>query len=376
MKGIILILLVLAALAPATSQGTTPLPLQIKDARTMGMGGAFTALSSGYQSLFGNPAGFGYGKAKLTLANATMWGYVKPSGDNINKVMSLVNQESSDYIGLAEALLVDNGIGFGASAGLGLVGGGLGIGATAVGELYARGNTLSGTGFRTSLQYNAVLGLAIPIGSDRFGLKVGGDLRPFMRIDADNLTALDLVGAMGGDGDPMAIIMGQDANYGVGVAADLGAILNWGALSAGLVLRDLAPPFSFTPTTLEKAIGGEVEADAEIKSQFLPNITFGLGWSPRLIPLLLEPSFYLEVQDPLNAAKGNAVWNLLHLGAEVKVLSFIYFRGGLSQGYLTAGTGINLLILQIDGAVFTEEFGAYPGDKPRSGFALNARLHL
>jgi hypothetical protein len=375
-RALFLIATVALALSWATAQ-ITPLPLQAKDARSIAMGGAFTALSSGYQSLYGNPAGFGLGRAKLTLANASVWGYVKPSSDNIGRLMNLGDAETSELMGTMNDLITQNGLGFGAAVGAGLVGGGLGIGATMVTEQYARGNTIMGTNFTSATQANVVLGLAIPFGSDRFGLRIGGDLRPFMRIDG-SFPAWNLIEAMANGDDPIAVIGTQPALYGLGIAADLGAQLSFGSLSAGIAIRDLAPPFSFTATNFETAIGGSVVSDpAAEKGQFLPNITFGLGWAPRLIPFILEPSLYFEVQDPLRASQDESVfWNLLHVGGEVKLLSFMYLRGGLSQGWMTAGAGINLLILQLDFAAFTDEMGRHPGDKPRSGVAANVRLHL
>ena len=111
--------------------------------------------------------------------------------------------------------------------------------------------------------------------------------------------------------------------------------------------------------------------------QFPANIAIGLGWNPHLIPWLIDPTFYFEVQDPVRAAmQHDSFWNLLHAGAELKVLSFMYLRGGINQGWLTTGVGIDLLILEIDAAVFTEELGLHPGDLPRSGVAANVRLHL
>jgi len=47
----------------------------------------------------------------------------------------------------------------------------------------------------------------------------------------------------------------------------------------------------------------------------------------------------------------------LHVGAEVKLPWVLALRGGVSQGYWTAGTSIDLVFVKIDGAIYHEEVG-------------------
>lgn len=368
----------LLALAVVGAQ-TTPMPLVVKDARSIAMGGAFTALSSGYQSLYGNPAGFAVGRGMLTIANLTTWGFFRPTTDQIDAISNmLASNSSSAALDVANNLITGNGLGLGAAAGIGWTGAGLGLGVTAVTEDYAHGLTLLGTQFKSVSQVNFIAGMAITLGPKDFNVKIGGDLRPFARMDS-TVAAADLIGALAGNGDIAQILMDSDARYGVGLAADLGAIATMGSLSAGLSIRDIAPPFSFGLTTIGDVLntGGSPTASNGDQGQFLPNVALGLGWSPRFIPGIIDPSVYFEVQDPVRAMQdNNSFWNLLHAGGELRLLSFVYLRGGVNQGWLTAGAGINLLILEIDAALFTEELGSFPGDFPRSGAAVNVRLHL
>ena len=376
MKRITILLIALTLVASFASAQLAP--ITAKDARSMAMGGAFDALGSGYQSLYGNPAGFGVGRGMLTLANVSTWLFVRPTSDNIAKFQALTQSgaSTSDYISTASDLITTNGIGVGAAAGLGFTGGGLGLGVTAVTEEYARGNTLLGTNFTSSTQVNAVVGLAITLGPKDFNVKLGGDLRPFVRVEG-GFPAFTLITALaGGSGDPGSVILGQSAKYGIGFAADLGAIATIGSLSAGLSIRDIAPPFSYTPTTFGDAITGTVVSDANSMAQLTPDVTAGLGWSPRLIPGIIDPSIYVEAKNVLSLSEDQNVWNLLHAGGELRLLSFVFLRGGVSQGWLSVGAGVNLLILEVDGALFTEEMGAHPGDQPRSGASVNVRLHF
>ncbi len=370
---------ILLAVVFAAAQ-ITPMPLVVKDARSIAMGGAFNALSSGYQSLYGNPAGFALGRGMLTLANVTTWGFIRPTTAQIAQLQSIAapGATSGDYLNAANQLITGNGLGAGAAAGIGWTGSGLGLGVTAVSEEYAHGLTLLGTQFKSVTQINAIAGMAITLGPEDFNLKVGGDLRPFARIDA-TIPASDLITTLVNNGDIGALLQSKEANFGLGLAADLGAIFTMGPLSAGLSIRDIAPSFAFGSAKIGDILssGGSPTYTTTDQGQFLPNVAFGLGYSPRFIPGIIDPSLYFEVQDPIRALKENdSVWNLLHVGGELRLLSFVYLRGGINQGWLTAGLGVNLLILEIDGAVFTEELGHHPGDFPRSGVAANIRLHL
>lgn len=373
MKRIAIVFAALVALsAGIAAQPTIVQPLVVKDARSIAMGGAFDALSSGYQSLYGNPAGFAVGRGMLTLANASMWGFFRPDTD------ALKGLGDDPMATLLSQVSTNNGVGGGAALGLGYTGGGLGLGLTAVSEDYIHGATIAGAQLTSITQLNAIAGMAITLGPKNFNLKIGGDLRPFARIDSTQ-SATSLIQALAGGGsDPSALIMAYPANYGLSLAADLGLIASMNELSAGLSVRDITPPFGFGATTIGDILGkGGSSASTDTQGQFLPDVSVGLSYSPRLIPYILEPSFYLELQDPVNAiANKESVWNLLHMGGELKLLSFVYLRGGLNQGWMTAGLGLDLLILQLDGAVFTEELGRHPGDFPRSGVAVNLRIHL
>jgi hypothetical protein len=386
-RALILLLTVFLALSWATAQAVTPMHLTAKDARSVAMGDAFTALASGYQSLYGNPASFGVGRGMLTLANASVWGYIRPTTKNINDLTSMDFSNStgtSAAIGTLNNLITQNGLGAGAAAGLGFTGGGLGLGVTMVSEEYARGNSLFGTNFTSATQANAVVGLAITLGTKTVGIKVGGDLRPFLRIEG-SFPAITMITAMmgnsstGGSSNPLDVLNNQPALYGLGLAADLGAIINLGSLSAGLSIRDIAPPFKFYSTNFGVVInGGNATAnDRGITGQFVPDVTLGLGWTPKFIPGIIDPAVYFEVKDAINVIKNNSsLFNLLHIGGELRLLSFVYLRGGMDQGWLSAGAGINLLILEADVAAFTDELSKYPGNQGRSGIAANLRLHF
>lgn len=65
----------------------------------------------------------------------------------------------------------------------------------------------------------------------------------------------------------------------------------------------------------------------------------------------------------------------IHTGLEFS-LPLIDVRAGLSQGYMTYGVGLDLWILRVEAAQFTEEFGVYPGQTPETRLQLSVTIDL
>jgi hypothetical protein len=361
-------------------------PLVPKDAKSMAMGGAFTSLSSGFEGLYGNPASFAADKGQFTLLNLSTWAYFKPTEANIAKAEALASGSASDEAMLSTVndFVVGNGLGAGFSGGLGFVGKGLGIGAYVAADTVASGPSAMGATMDSAAVANVVLGLGFPLKFGSLRLDLGGDVRPFYRVDSigSGWAFSEFLGAMTGGDDPEAVLMRQQVTSGFGLAMDFGGKLSWKDLRFGLSVRDLVPSFLTTQGSVEDLMkqlgsGSLSTASGSASSYFLPTVNAGVSWSPRLIPHFIEPSLCLEVQDPVSVISDkDSFWNLFHIGAEVKLLNFISLRAGLNKGWASAGFGFDLLFLEIDGAAFTEELGSHPGDSGRSGIALTAAMHF
>jgi hypothetical protein len=378
-------LLVLLALAPA--QVAIP-ALQPRDARSMGLGGFFTSLSSGFDTIWGNPASAALGKGRLTLADLSVWGYVKPTTANINALTAMADGSASDSdkLGYLSDMIVDNGSGGGFSAGIGYTGKGFCIGTYVIGDAAARGPTALGAVARGAVSFNAVLGFGAPIRLGGMTLSLGADVRPFFRVDSEDGGWLmsGFLGALATGGDLGTVLNDQRVEAGFGMALDAGAQLKLGSLTAGVAIRDLTPSFltvnekiSDLLARLEAGRIPDVSSGSETEAVY-PYITAGLSWKPVLIKGFIEPGLYLELEDPvaLFLDDNYSPWNLLHLGADVRFLSFIDVRAGLNKGWLSAGIGLDLSILRFDLAVFTEELGAHPGDQGMSGVSARVSFGL
>jgi hypothetical protein len=380
MKRITVILFTLAILVPASFAETYP-SLTPKTAESMALGGTFTAIPTSEFSFFGNPAGFAAKKATLALVSTDAWAYVKPTTENVEILKAMGGDTNA--LSLAGSLMPsNNGIGGGASVGLGFAGRGLGLGFFAVSDNWAEGDSAPGAILTTDTQVSAVVGLGIPFQlGESVRLSVGGDLRPFYRLRGQASVA-DVAALMEGSGEDAEIPL----NAGFGLSADLGASLELGRLTLGLSIRDIAPPFPVWSGTLDELKSsleeGSLPEAGEGAAQvtLLPAVAAGVSWKTKFLPGLIDPSVYFELQDPVavfrNADGIGSVLNLTHMGAEVKLLSILSLRAGLNRGWLSAGAGIDLLFVHADVSAFTEELGALPGDKPRSGVSLSAAIRF
>ncbi|HUW71137.1 MAG TPA: hypothetical protein VMX33_12975 [bacterium] len=363
-----------------------------KDARTMAMGGAFVAMSQGYQSLYGNPATYADKTAELTLMSVTPWVYVRPTTDTMalfqNMAASISSGSSSadDVVVPLSDLITDNGFGGGISAGLGWVGKGLGLGLIGSGEAYVHGDTLLGATGRLDGQISAIVGVGAPLQLGPFRIQIGGDVRPYLRATGP-IVGTDLLGLMTGeqtDGSSFDA-MSLPVDLGFGLAVDLGARIDFGTLaSVGLAVRDISTKQNFSQSTLGDVLdslgGGALPAGTTTEYPIYPNVTLGASLSPIPVRLrsIVDVTLIAEIQDPVNVYMDRAsIWNVFHAGVETNLLGGLFaLRGGINKGWLSLGAGFHLLVMQVNVAVFTEELGPRPGDQPRTGVSVEAAIRF
>jgi hypothetical protein len=373
--------LTLASASLAAQSYTTYASMVPKTAKSMGLGGVFSSVPTAEFSFFGNPASFAAPKATLILPTLDAVVYLKPTSGNIDKLTNGMGDQKS-IINTAVDLMADNGgAGFGLNTGIGLAGRGLGVGVFLTEDTYMEGSNLASGLLHTDAQGTAVVGLGFPLQLGDLRLALGGDIRPFYRVSLQPTVLTKVVTPMLNDEDPTKVI---DAYAFFGVAMDLGATLQLSSLTLGLSIRDIAPAFPLWSGTLAdlkaNAAAGTDTSGSDAFARFIPNVTLGLSWAPQILPGIIDPTVYFEVQDPVavfssSDGAGTAL-NLFHAGAEVKLLSFIYLRGGINRGWLSAGAGVKLLFIDLNASVFTEELGTLPGDQPRSGMAVQAAIRF
>ena len=145
-----------------------------------------------------------------------------------------------------------------------------------------------------------------------------------------------------------------------GVAIDIGGLYKMSdGLELGFVLADAFGSFE-KDTTLSAA-------DSTSSSDFDTNLKIGARIN---LPFRIKAEFM--VVDLLNKQETN-FFNRVHIGAEMDLV-ILKLRGGFNQGYPTFGAGINLAIIQLDLAVWTDEIGSVPGLDGETFFGAQINL--
>lgn len=135
----------------------------------------------------------------------------------------------------------------------------------------------------------------------------------------------------------------NDLKTGVGIGVNLGAIYTVARLP-------LKPSFGLSI----RNIGGMGFGKAGIARQ---SVNLGMAFNRKLGPVPLTVAFdYVDIL-------GGGTPKRLHVGMEADLIRILTLRAGLNQGYLTYGALIDLWILQLEYAAYTEEVGAYAGQK-------------
>jgi hypothetical protein len=383
-------ILLLAAVSPFAAYSIPDLPatsisaVPWRDARSMGMGGASLLFSQGYDSFFGNPAGFAQ-KASLTLGDLSFWGYTPIAPASLQKlqnVLNLVYTDPAEKDAVIDELLATNGVlGGGFSAGLGWAGGGFGLGFSMVSDLGITGADFANSSLVSRNQLTAVIGLGLPIKLGILRLDLGADVRGFYRLDThptQGWAAYDLVNAaLGYGGDFEALIQPNSMLTGMGYAFDAGVTLKIGPISAGLMARDL---FAFYTADIRNMAYLQ-------ESSFLPeesytavalNPTFTAGLAVRLNESgLVSPSIYAQtsdiegfIQTAQTMGDIDALLRTMQIGAELRLIRILLMRLGINENLFSLGFGIDLALVRADVAVFL-----LPSDGLVSGGAgMTARM--
>ena len=383
-KRVVLSALCAFLLASGAFAQSTIAELYPKDARSMGMGGTFRSLATGYQAFFGNPAGFS-GPATLTFADAAVWGYFRPNPSTIQDLAAIAQGETSSAD--AEALLGDiiaknNGLGAGASLGLGWSGKGFGLGLTMISDSLAAGTTYDDAQAIVSNQVNAIVGLALPFDLGPFSFNLGLDLRAFYRLDSGTTWPFATLATALIDGRGFTAEIADLALIGgYGLAVDSGAILALGPFSAGVMIRDYGYEFSMGDTTVgDVADTLELPPGGDTAYRLVPQYAVGLGLNFKTSKALAF-SFSLEADDPRKFAELaqtdlSASLEFLHSGAQIELFNILALRAGFNKGLLSFGAGLDLALIEIDVAVFSEPLADLSDSPGRSGLALQAAVRF
>jgi hypothetical protein len=385
----------------------------------MGQGGSYTAVAEGYNSLFTNPAGLATRTdPEITVPAYSIWVHSRPDlllatlgalgGQDVNADAGDGEELTRDELILQnlKEQFTTNGFGVGTALGFGYTGNRIGIGMNVAVDSYLYGNTFPlGLEGEVTSQFTLAFGYAHPFRIGPVDLALGGTLRPNLRITSlvGSDTAADLITQFtgvetgeSGDEEDEEILDALSALNGWGVALDTGIIARYHPFAIGIQARNLFNTNmqysrnSFADVLDALGSGGLPSAAQEGDPEYVSDryiipteLSFGAAWQPDLgeIGFVVDPELHVELTDPfgytdLDQDRPDSFWTRVHIGTELTFLRFFDLRFGINQGYFTMGTGMELMFLDIQFALYSQEFGRYPGDQQVGGAALEFALRF
>jgi hypothetical protein len=324
-----------------------PYPRLYRGVRPLGMGDAFTAVADDENALFYNPAG-------LSRLSTFQIGIFNPLIEVSDKSIDLI-QDAQDadldntgevadllkeYVGEHQHARVSlfPYVGFKVST-AGLMIGGLG---QATVDADIRNPVWPEAHVDMILDYGALggFGLELPL----TGLSAGVALKLLKRESLSEVyTATDIAAEDFGDR------LEDDLHSGSGVSADFGVMYELG----------FVPVFDTTVALVVQNVPEMDMGDArDIDTQANLGLSMGKSFSAFGLVAALD---YKDITGSIE--EDDDIAKRIHVGAELKFLKAFSVRAGLNQGYLSAGATLDLWVLRFDFATYSEEVGAYGGQR-------------
>jgi len=394
----------------------------------LAMGSAGLGLAGYYDSYLYNPAnitkdGFKIVMPSLTLTVNNIYNLMdQPEGEDVISIIENLENDDNAPIDLAtlilEAIPSGNGEIMTWDTNFGFKTRGFGLDFAVQQKLrsYNSGGdfTTASAISETTIAATAALGFNIPLG-EYFSIDLGAKGAfnyKLYSIAMDANQALNLVSTMGDDGDITDTLMETlPFASGFAIPVTVGVNLNLPlGLSVSAVGRNFNGNYNMVGYTSLKslinndetivAFAGEdtfedtvgfTDTDPLDSDSFVAEIPWGfdlgIAFSPST-PLdgLLKPSIALDfidcyslLEDAINGTitptqlKSDAL-AALNIGAQVRLLSILDVRAGLSQGYKSVGVGLDLLVLHLDAAYYWKEFGTVLGQNPSDALSVKFSL--
>ncbi len=382
----------------------------------LGQGGSFVAVAEGYSSFFTNPAGLAMTEDReFTVPSITTWIHSRPDL-TLSTIGALggqdVSADSGDEDQSREDIILDNleeqfttnGFGLGAALGLGYIGGGVGFGLNVANDIYLYGDTFPlGIEGEMNSHIQLMIGYGQPFEIGPVTLAVGGLLRPTLRVASiiDSEVAVELINTFLGvdageteaSGDVTETIT---ALSGWGVGIDAGLIASYESMRLGVAARNIFnTSYQYSRNSLQDVLdalqSGGLPSEPEdrddpayvAENYEVPMVlSLGAAWQPEFsFSPVFDPELHGQIDDPFGTGqidedRPTSIWTRVHVGTEMTFLQFFDLRFGINQGYFTVGYGLDLSFFEIQFALYSQEYGRYPGDQQVGGAALELALRF
>ena len=343
----ILIVVVLILLGSGSNIMAKEYPSFFRGVRPLGMGGAFTAVADDENAIFYNPAGIPKTQTfQLGLLNPL----IEVSKNTIDLASDVQDTEMDDTAAVSDLLKKYTGEHQHARAslfpnvGFKIASVGVQLGALAQGTFdadihnpvwpEAHFDYVRDTGLF------AGAGMKLPFA----GLSAGIAIKSLTRESLSEVyTAIDIAS------EDFEDKFEDDLKSGSGFSVDIGLLYDIPFLSK------INPQVALTAQNFpEMDMGDAKDIESQINTGFAIETSFAFV-------TFIGALDYMDIGKAIGEDEDMA--KRLHLGGEIKLANFFSVRGGLNQGYFTAGATLDLFIFRFDAATYAEEVGAYAGQR-------------
>ena len=360
-------------------------------ARMAGMGMAGISSVKGYDALNYNPAALADSGFTLTLpyVNVTLYNTASMlTSGIIDAALALPGATEENQQELADALMDSADI-FAQSlgtynkvanieAGVGFTAGGFGFNFYIIDSVHSYN---AGAGSLASLSLINRLNAAISIGyGHRISFPYGYSLDIGAAVRFSYLAFTETIGAASLMSDLNGMLNTTPMYYGWAVPIDIAVRGNFPlGFSTTVALRNINGFYYMNQAPIS-SWAGDLFAFGNIETVYTPmSLDVGVSWTYDDI-WWFHPTIAIDFVDLIGfkddpAFDFRTIAKHVNLGIELGFLDdHLVIRGGLSQGYLSAGIGVDLWALKIDAAYYWREFGMVAGSKGVD--ALTVRLTI
>lgn len=373
--------------------------------RNLGMGNVGVALSHDENALYYNPAGLS-GVDKIWVDLPILF---ELSQDSISLVEEIQALDSDSGVGDTLEVVLGKRIHFRTMFGLNAVvpfGQSFTFGAGYGGELQfdlsARNPILLELEAGLRLDELQAYGVAIPLGKGHWVLGLGFHVIRRCELPITNFTIDTIIANSDSMGDLFQCEFGTSSNTTYLGTPKLSSGLTYGqSYDLGIQRRIEGTGLRTTWGITANNVGGLKFSRAEGNTyprDEPTEVSFGVSFQPAFTGVRMLYAFDIRdisldrVDDDTSCRTDKdkpkllCYWKRIHMGMELGIIpldsgaSFLAMRAGFNQGYFSYGLEINPFVisrfLTIQTAVYTEEVGDFPGDKPEQRKVVQISLSL
>lgn len=345
-------------------------PVFYRSAAVEAAGGAQTATASGFDSLFSNPAGLSRKGGELLFGSVNVYSDFSLDEDDLTFLEEFANADDPEsfltdnedtLVSIGNKIGLEDGVNTNLNMGFGLAAFGLGLGFMTDIDLGLKSDGLTTAGSTSDsfaiyanpkITSALVAGLSHGFDLGAAKLHVGADAKAIVRTQFVDSDGVDVMESLSSD----TLVM-LSAGYGF----DAGAILE---LPAGFSVGVSANDIGGTEMMKIKTTLGELDAtedpealmqevlDSEESDTIPMTLIAGVGFDKPgrgLFDLKVSADYIVELDE---LAEEPELIDQIRAGAEISVLGIAKVRGGINRGILTAGVGIDLLLVEANATFY------------------------